>query len=123
MTDRPVAVVTSADLGRVRRAMETNLYGAWRTALAFLPLLRRSPHPRLVNVSSGGGSISQMGAGTPAYSVSKAALNALTRILAAELRRDRVLVNAICPGWVATDMGGPGGRPGAGGAAGGVGGG
>jgi len=104
-------------IDRVHRAMETNLYGAWRTALAFLPLLRRSPHPRLVNVSSGGGSISSRGAGTPAYSVSKAALNALTRILAAELRADRVLVNAACPGWVATDMGGSGGRPVAAGAA------
>jgi NAD(P)-dependent dehydrogenase (short-subunit alcohol dehydrogenase family) len=105
------ARATSADLERVHRAMETNLYGAWRTALAFLPLLRRSAHPRLVNVSSGGGSISEMGAGTPAYSVSKAALNALTRILAGELRADGVLVNAVCPGWVATDMGGAGGRP------------
>jgi NAD(P)-dependent dehydrogenase (short-subunit alcohol dehydrogenase family) len=105
------ARATTADLDRVHRALETNLFGAWRTALAFLPLLRRSPHPRLVNVSSGGGSISGMGAGTPAYSVSKAALNALTRILAAELRRDDVLVNAVCPGWVATDMGGSGGRP------------
>jgi NAD(P)-dependent dehydrogenase (short-subunit alcohol dehydrogenase family) len=111
------ARATSADLDRVHRAMETNLYGAWRCALAFLPLLRRSPHPRLVNVSSGGGSISSMGAGTPAYSVSKAALNALTRILAAELRGDGVLVNAVCPGWVETDMGGPGGRPVADGAA------
>jgi NAD(P)-dependent dehydrogenase (short-subunit alcohol dehydrogenase family) len=111
------ARASTADLARVRRAMETNLFGAWRTALAFLPLLRRSPHPRLVNVSSGGGSISSMGAGTPAYSVSKAALNALTRILAAELRADRVLVNAVCPGWVATDMGGAGGRPVADGAA------
>jgi NAD(P)-dependent dehydrogenase (short-subunit alcohol dehydrogenase family) len=101
----------TADLGRVQRAMETNLYGAWRTTVAFLPLLRRSPHPRLVNVSSGGGSISEMGAGTPAYNVSEAALNALTRILAAELRADGVLVNAVCPGWAATDMGGPGGRP------------
>jgi len=105
------ARATTADLDRVHRAMETNLFGAWRTALAFLPMLRRSPHPRLVNVSSGSGSISDMGAGTPAYSVSKAALNALTRILAAELRGDRVLVNAVCPGWVATDMGGRGGRP------------
>jgi NAD(P)-dependent dehydrogenase (short-subunit alcohol dehydrogenase family) len=111
------ARATTADLARVRRAMETNLFGAWRVALAFLPLLRRSPHPRLVNVSSGGGSISTMGAGTPAYSVSKAALNALTRILAAELRADHVLVNAVCPGWVATDMGGPSGRPVAEGAA------
>jgi NAD(P)-dependent dehydrogenase (short-subunit alcohol dehydrogenase family) len=105
------ARATTADLARVHRAMETNLFGAWRAALAFLPLLRRSPHPRLVNVSSGGGSIATMGPGTPAYSVSKAALNALTRVLAAELRADRVLVNAVCPGWVATDMGGPGGRP------------
>jgi NAD(P)-dependent dehydrogenase (short-subunit alcohol dehydrogenase family) len=111
------ARATTADLDRVHRAMETNLYGAWRCALAFLPLLRRSPHPRLVNVSSGGGSISSMGAGTPAYSVSKAALNALTRILAAELRGDGVLVNAVCPGWVETDMGGLGGRPVADGAA------
>jgi NAD(P)-dependent dehydrogenase (short-subunit alcohol dehydrogenase family) len=100
-----------ADLGVVREALETNLLGAWRTAQACLPLLRRSPHGRLVNVSSGAGSLADMGAGTPAYSVSKAALNAMTRILAAELSEDGVLVNSVCPGWVATDMGGSGGRP------------
>ena len=100
-----------ADLEVVREALETNLLGAWRTAQACLPLLRRSQHARLVNVSSGAGSLARMGAGTPAYSVSKAALNAMTRILAAELEDDGVLVNAVCPGWVATDMGGPGGRP------------
>jgi NAD(P)-dependent dehydrogenase (short-subunit alcohol dehydrogenase family) len=111
------ARATTADLDRVHRAMETNLFGAWRTALALLPLLRQSPRPRIVNVSSGSGSLADMSAGTPAYSVSKAALNALTRILAAELRSERVLVNAVCPGWVATDMGGAGGRPVADGAA------
>jgi NAD(P)-dependent dehydrogenase (short-subunit alcohol dehydrogenase family) len=100
-----------ADLDLVRQALETNLLGAWRTAQACIPLLRRSGHGRIVNVSSGSGSLSGMGAGTPAYSVSKAALNALTRILAAELRSDGILVNSVCPGWVATDMGGPGGRP------------
>jgi NAD(P)-dependent dehydrogenase (short-subunit alcohol dehydrogenase family) len=100
-----------ADLDLVHEALETNLFGAWRTTQACLPLLRRSSHGRIVNVSSGAGSLSSMGAGTPAYSVSKAALNALTRILAAELRSDRILVNSVCPGWVATDMGGPGGRP------------
>jgi NAD(P)-dependent dehydrogenase (short-subunit alcohol dehydrogenase family) len=95
----------------VREGLETNLFGAWRMAQAFLPQLRRSEHGRIVNVSSGAGSLASMGAGTPTYSVSKAALNALTRILAAELRADGVLVNSICPGWVATDMGGHGGRP------------
>ncbi len=99
------------DLAVVREAMDTNLLGAWQTTLAFLPLLRRSAHPRVVMVSSEGGSLASMGGGTPAYSVSKAALNALTRVLAGDLRRDRVLVNAVCPGWTATDMGGPGGRP------------
>jgi NAD(P)-dependent dehydrogenase (short-subunit alcohol dehydrogenase family) len=109
---------SAADLGVVREALETNLLGPWQTVLAFLPLLRASGHGRIVNVSSGSGSITGMGGGTPAYGVSKAALNALTRKLAAELRADRILVNAVCPGWVATDMGGPGGRPVADGAAG-----
>jgi len=76
----------SADLAVVREAMETNLFGAWRTTLALLPLLRRSGRGRIVNVSSEGGSLAGMGAGTPAYHVTKAALNALTRTLAAELR-------------------------------------
>ncbi|MEW2491591.1 SDR family oxidoreductase [Streptomyces sp. NPDC048411] len=101
----------SADLDEVRRTLETNLFGAWRTAQAFLPLLRRSAHPRLVNVSSESGSLELMSGGTPAYGVSKAALNALTRKLADELRAERILVNAVCPGWIATDMGGPGGGP------------
>jgi NAD(P)-dependent dehydrogenase (short-subunit alcohol dehydrogenase family) len=107
-----------ADLDEVREAFETNLLGAWRVTQAVLPLLRRSRAPRIVNVSSGAGALTDMGGGTPAYRTSKAALNALTRILAAELRRDGILVNAVCPGWVATDMGGRGGRPVADGAAG-----
>jgi NAD(P)-dependent dehydrogenase (short-subunit alcohol dehydrogenase family) len=106
-----------ADLAQVREALETNLFGAWAMVRAFLPLLRRSAHPRVVNVSSESGSLASMGGGTPAYRLSKAALNALTRMLAAELRRDRILVNAVCPGWVATDMGGSAGRPVAKGAA------
>jgi NAD(P)-dependent dehydrogenase (short-subunit alcohol dehydrogenase family) len=107
-----------ANLDEVREAFETNLLGAWRVVQATLPLLRESPTGRIVNVSSGAGALTDMGGGTPAYRTSKAALNALTRVLAAELRADRILVNAICPGWVATDMGGAGGRPVSDGAAG-----
>ena len=76
-----------------------------------MPLLRQSGHGRIVNVSSGAGSLSSMSGGTPTYSPSKAALNALTRLFAGELERDGILVNSVCPGWVATDMGGSGGRP------------
>ena len=101
----------TTDLDFVRDAFETNLFGAWALTQALLPQLRASGHGRIVNVSSGSGSLSSMGGGTPAYQVSKAALNALTRTLAGELRGDGILVNAICPGWVATDMGGAGGRP------------
>jgi NAD(P)-dependent dehydrogenase (short-subunit alcohol dehydrogenase family) len=107
----------SVDLDEARRGFETNLFGAWACVQAFLPLLRESPHGRIVNVSSEGGSLASMGGGTPIYSTSKAALNALTRVLAAELRPAGILVNTICPGWTATDMGGSGGRPVADGAA------
>lgn len=100
----------TADLRVVEEAIGTNLLGAWRVTLALLPLLRRSDHGRIVNVSSGAGSLTAMAGGVPAYRVSKTALNALTLMLASELRRDRILVNAACPGWVATDMGGQGGR-------------
>jgi NAD(P)-dependent dehydrogenase (short-subunit alcohol dehydrogenase family) len=111
------ARASTAELDVIREAIETNLLGAWRTTLAFLPMLRRAPHARIVNVSSEAGSLASMGGGTPAYQITKAALNALTRTLAGELRPAGILVNSICPGWVATDMGGPGGRPVADGAA------
>lgn len=100
----------TVDLDRVQRALETNLFGAWRMAEAFAPALSAGGHGRLVNVSSAAGTISDMRGGTPGYRTSKLALNGLTRMLADELRPHGVLVNAVCPGWTATDMGG-GGRP------------
>ncbi len=101
--------VVNADInGTVMETITTNLLGPWRICQAFLPMLRKSQAARIVNVSSESGSLAKMGAGPPAYQVTKAALNALTRTLAGELRGARILVNAVCPGWVATDMGGAG---------------
>ena len=93
------------DLAGARRVFETNVFGAWRLIQAALPLLRRSDGPRIVNVSSGSGQLEDMGTGYAAYRLSKAALNALTRTLAAE--EPRININSVCPGWVRTDMGGP----------------
>lgn len=100
--------VENADINNtVMETITTNLLGPWRVSQAFLPLLRKSRSPWIVNVSSESGSLANMGAGSPAYQVTKAALNALTLTLAGELRGARILVNAVCPGWVATDMGVP----------------
>ena len=94
------------DLERAHEVLEVNTFGPWRLIEAFLPLLRRSDAPRIVNVSSGAGQLSDMNGGRGAYRVSKAALNALTRTLAWD-ERD-IKVNVMCPGWVRTDMGGSG---------------
>jgi NAD(P)-dependent dehydrogenase (short-subunit alcohol dehydrogenase family) len=97
---------TDPDFGAIQAALDTNFYGAYRLTVALLPLLRASEHPRIVNVSSGMGGVAEMGGWTPGYRVSKAALNAMTRILSTELSEDGVLVNSACPGFVNTDMGG-----------------
>ena len=99
-----------ADMRTVEEAVATNLLGPWRMSAAFATLLERSRPGIIVNVSSGGGAINGIEATAPAYSVSKAALNALTISLAKDFADRNVLVNAVCPGWVATDMGGHGGR-------------
>lgn len=97
----------NVNLETVLEVFDTNTLGAWRMCQTFIPLLKKSEHPRIVNVSSESGSLTVMGGGTPAYGVSKVALNALTRMLADELRNSDILVNSVCPGWVRTDMGGP----------------
>jgi NAD(P)-dependent dehydrogenase (short-subunit alcohol dehydrogenase family) len=93
------------DLDRAHEVLEVNTFGPWRLIEAFLPLLRESSQPRVVNVSSGAGQLSDMNGGRAAYRISKAGLNALTRTLASDERW--LKVNTMCPGWVATDMGGP----------------
>ncbi|MBL8233318.1 MAG: SDR family oxidoreductase [Bryobacterales bacterium] len=96
------------DTGVLQATMEANLYGAIQVTQAMLPLLRRSTDARIINVSSGWGSltaVSQEGPGPPAYHLSKAALNMWTVISAHQLRSEGISVNSICPGWVRTDMG------------------
>jgi NAD(P)-dependent dehydrogenase (short-subunit alcohol dehydrogenase family) len=107
------------DVDLLRRTFETNVFGAAAVAQAFLPLLRRSEAGRIVNVSSTMGSLADQldpaspfyGLIVPGYQASKAALNALTVSLSKALADTNVKVNSVCPGWVATDMGGAGGRP------------
>ena len=89
-----------------RETLETNLFGAVRMCREVVPLMRKLRYGRIVNISSGLGQLHQMGEGSPAYRVSKAALNALTRTLAAEVAGSGILVNSMSPGWVRTDMGG-----------------
>lgn len=89
-----------------RETFETNLFGAVRMCREVLPLMKKLRYGRIVNISSGLGQLHQMGEGSPAYRVSKAALNALTKTLAAEVAGSGILVNSMSPGWVRTDMGG-----------------
>lgn len=98
----------SIPLEAFRRTMEANLFGAIEVCRAFVPSMAERGYGRIVNVSSGAGQLSTLSTYAPAYSISKVALNAFTRILAETYRTSGILVNAVDPGWVRTDMGGPG---------------
>ena len=91
----------------VAKSFEINSVGALRMAQAFVPTMRSNGYGRIVNVSTSMAARHDMNGGWPGYRMSKTALNALTRILADELRGTNVKVNSVCPGWVRTDMGGP----------------
>ncbi len=100
--------VLDVDVQHFRDCMETNVYGPLRLAQALMPGMIARGYGRVVNVSSGAGQIASMSDYAPPYSLSKAALNALTRLLASAAGAADVLVNAVDPGWVRTDMGGAG---------------
>jgi len=98
--------VFDVDENIMHDTLAVNFYGAFHMCRTFVPIMRQNGYGRIVNVSSGYGAMSEMGGYVAAYRISKASLNALTLIMANELRDGNIKVNAVCPGWVRTDMGG-----------------
>lgn len=102
--------VGNVPIEKVLQSFDVNTLGALRTMQAVLPLMLKEGYGRIVNLSSGMGQLSEMGAEFPAYRISKAALNALTKTAAADVAATgnvNIKINSMCPGWVHTDMGGP----------------
>jgi len=97
---------TTVDIDIVRKTFETNVCGALLISQELIPLMKESDNGRIINISSRMGALSFIGKGAPAYRISKAALNALTRTLAIELKNTRITVNSMTPGLIKTTMGG-----------------
>jgi len=106
MITRIKHTAANVSIDHVKMIMDTNLFGVWRVTQAMIPLLKKSCDPRVINISSGLGTLYSLTGYYPGYSISKASLNALTIMFAKELENDSIKVNAMCPGWVKTDMGG-----------------
>jgi len=102
--DQQSVLKVSAD--DLRLTLETNLIGPLNLCQAIIPLMKKHNFGRIINISSQMGALKSMGGHSPSYRISKTALNALTRIIAAELNGTNILVDSMCPGWVRTDMGG-----------------
>ena len=95
-----------SSIERISQTFNTNTMSAVRMCSAFLPLMRKNNYGRIVNLSSGLGQLEAMQSGWPAYRISKTAMNAVTKIVAAEVGDENIKINSVCPGWVQTDMGG-----------------
>jgi NAD(P)-dependent dehydrogenase (short-subunit alcohol dehydrogenase family) len=107
-TDNSTASVFKVDPVIILKTIETNTMGPLRLLQALIPIMQAQENKdgRIINISSGMGSLNEMGGYWPGYRMSKTALNALTKIMAAELSETNIKVNSVCPGWVKTDMGG-----------------
>lgn len=90
----------------ILKTIETNTMGPLKLFQALVPLMRDKDDARIINISSGMGQLTDMGGNWPGYRMSKTSLNALTKILQAEVADSNITVNSVCPGWVKTDMGG-----------------
>jgi len=105
--DAQTASVLDMPCERLAAAFRTNAIGPLLTMQAVIPGMRKRGYGRIVNISSRAGQLDELRAGIPSYRVSKTALNSLTRVIAAEFADDNIKINAMCPGWIRTDMGGP----------------
>jgi NAD(P)-dependent dehydrogenase (short-subunit alcohol dehydrogenase family) len=103
-TQESQSSVFNSDIETILEGFDTNTLGPFRLCQAIIPLMEG--RGCVVNVSSGMGQLSEMGGCCPSYRLSKTALNALTRIMSEELKQTQIKINAVCPGWVRTDMGG-----------------
>ncbi|MFN8578190.1 MAG: SDR family oxidoreductase [Candidatus Sericytochromatia bacterium] len=100
--------VLHGEINDIRETLDTNLFGALLVSRHLVPLMQKQNYGRVINISSGMGQLSDMGGGAIGYRLSKVSLNAMTIILANEVKSYNILVNTMCPGWVKTDMGGAG---------------
>jgi NAD(P)-dependent dehydrogenase (short-subunit alcohol dehydrogenase family) len=98
--------IVEADLTEVKEILETNFFGPWKLSQLMFPLLKKGKKPHIINMSSGMGELFPLKSNYIGYRISKTFLNRLTLLLAEELKPDGIKVNAMCPGWVRTDMGG-----------------
>jgi NAD(P)-dependent dehydrogenase (short-subunit alcohol dehydrogenase family) len=99
--------ILTMDSSILEKTMATNFFGAYYCLHSFIPIMEKHGYGRIINVSSGYGEMREMShQGVGAYKLSKLALNGLTQLVAAEIKGD-IKINAVCPGWVSTDMGGP----------------
>ena len=103
--DEAVSVI-EVDEKIIQETLAVNFYGAFRMCKAFVPVMKQNGYGRIVNISSGYGAMNEMAGYHAAYRISKASLNALTLIMADELGDGNIKVNAVCPGWVSTAIGG-----------------
>jgi len=95
----------NVDLNLVRQTLETNLFGSWLMCQAFLPLMQKQDGGWIINVTSRMGSLDALEGWAPGYRLSKAALNVMTKMMACELEGSNIMIHAICPGWIKTEMG------------------
>ncbi|WP_144549476.1 SDR family oxidoreductase [Bacillus sp. X1(2014)] len=99
--------LVAMDPSILERTMATNFFGAYHVIRSFIPIMEEQGYGRIINVSSEFGALSEMSyPGVGAYKLSKLALNGLTQLIAAEINGD-IKINAVDPGWVSSDMGGP----------------